>query len=337
MPDMILGTRQSIQYRGALWTGVTFLVLAGTACGGGGDTSSTGNANAYIKDQNNYTSTSSLTIPSLPVKAATDLRVCWTGLSTNLLGHAIVDAKDIDSVTFLRIEGLTKADIAQKFAADQFDTKNVKVPRTFSVTDHTDTCATLSKFKLGAVYLDPATDLAPAANTVFMLLWAKGTVPGIGSQTMAFLDPDAASSVADVTAPQGKPILAFEADLTTPKAVDIPASGPWVVDWSGLTKTGMNQPVVYQNVTSILVGFYENMTVQELEARCLDFDLIATKLYRADVTPIGARSMDLATTKSDGGDAFPGFSSRNGVWAVGLMCKDCKVPAPVAVAILNPT
>lgn len=334
---MILGTRHSIDYRGALWLGVTLWAVAGTACGGGGDGSNTGNANAYIKDQNNYTSTSSLTIPSLPVKAGADLRVCWTGLATNLLGHAITDTKDIDSVTFLLVENLTKADIAQKFAADQFEAKLVKVARTFTVTDHTDTCATLSKFKLGAAYLDPATDLTPAANRVLMLLWAKGTVAGIGSQTMAFLDADAGSSVTEVTAPQGKPILAFEADLTTPTAVDIPASGPWVVDWSGLTKTGMNQPVVYQSITSILVGFYENMTVQQLEDRCLDFDLIATKLYRADITELGARSMDLAVTKTDGGEAFPGFGARNGVWAVGLMCKDCKVPAPVAVAILNPT
>jgi hypothetical protein len=335
---MILGVQHSMSWRGAILAGLVAAMGTGLACGGGGDGDQppTGDADAYIQNANNYTSTSSLSIPSLPVKAGADLRVCWTGLTSNLLGHPLVDTKDIDSVTFLRIEGLTKAEIAQKFAADQFETKNVKIPRTFAVADHSDTCASLSQFKLGAAYLDPAADLTPGANIVLMLLWAKGTVAGIGSQTMAFLDADAGSTVTEVTAPQGKPILSFEADLTTPKAVDIPASGPWVIDWSGLTKTGMDQPVVYQKIDSILVGFYQDMSVSELEARCLDFDRIATKLYRATITPLGARSIDLATTKIDGGEAFGGFSARNGVWAVGLMCSQCKVPAPVAVAILNP-
>jgi hypothetical protein len=312
------------------------LMCVAAACGGGGGNSNPGTANAYLTNANNYTSVSSLAIPTVTTAAGADLHVCWTTLSTDLLGHTVVPAQDIDHVTFLQVVGLTKDQIAKQFAAGTFSTTSVKKYVDF-IVDHASgsLCAQLSAFKLGAVTMVPSEDYKVDPTKLYMLLFAKGQTPGSGSKTMMFLEPDAASTNTEVTAPEGKTILSFQADLTTPAKVTIPAAGPYVIDWSGLTTDGMGNPVVYQKIDSLLVGYYEGMTVQQLQSRCLDFDLIATTLYRVDI-PIGPKSVDLATTKTSAGAPFAGFTPNNGVWAVGLMCSSCQVPAPIAVAILSP-
>ena len=165
-------------------------------------------------------------------------------------------------------------------------------------------------------------------------MWAQGLDPGVGVKTMMFLEPDPTSTVIEVTAPQGKDILTFSADFTTPQKVDIPAAGPYVVDWSGLTHDAFGQPVVYANLSSILVAHYP-MTVAELEDRALDFELIADAQYRAKI-PVGKKQVDLATATMDDGTPFSGFTSTTGFWGFAIMCKNCQVPAPVSVSILNP-
>lgn len=313
----------------------TLLGACGSSSGGGGT------GNVVIKNQNNYTTTSKLTIPHVQAAPATDLNVCWTTLGTDLLGHAVSPTTDIDGVTFLQIVNLTEDQIATQFAAGKFETSSVKMYRDFRV-DHTltqpSTCATLSEFKLGASYLVPAQDFTADPSVKYMLLFAKGNTPGSGSKTMVFLDPVGAATDTLVNAPEGSGILQFAADLTTPAPVSIPAAGPYVVDWSQLTRDGAGGTVIYQKLDSLLVGYYPGLSVADLQARCLDYDRIpGSTLYQVAI-PQGATSADLATTQTAAGVAFPGFVGlSSGVWAVGLLCSSCQVPAPVAIAILNPT
>jgi hypothetical protein len=300
-----------------------------------------GTANAYIKNENNYKSTDVLTIPQVATAPGADLHVCWTTLTTDLLNHPVDPAADIDSVTFLQVTGLSKKQIEDQFAASQFQSsKNVKLYRTFSV-DHSatpaSTCADLSAFKLGGAMLTPAQDYVAAADTKYLLLFAEGVTPGVGSKSMVFLEPTAGESNTSVAAPQGASILAFTADLTTPQRVNIPAAGPYVIDWSQLTQDGLGNTVIYQNVDGLYLGYYE-MSVADLQARCLDFDRIATAMYRATI-PTGDKSIDLATAQTDQGERFSGFAGRttSGFWGVALMCSACQSPAPIAVTILNPS
>ncbi len=333
---MLFAIQQSIYCRGAVLMGSLLASVALVGCGGGGGSSNPGNANAYITNANNYTSVSSLTIPTTATAAGADLHICWTSLATDLLGHPVSPASDIDHVTFLQVVGLTKDAIAKQFAAGTFATTSVRLYRDYVVTAARETCAQLSAFKLGGAVMVPAQDYAAATDKIYMLLFAKGTTPGVGSKSMMFLEPSASSTNVEVAAPEGKTILSFQADLTTPKPVNIPAAGPYVVDWSQLTTDGMGNPVVYQKIDSLLVGYYDGMTIAQLQTRCLDFDLIATTLYRVDI-PIGPKQADLTTAVTEnGGIPFAGFTPNNGVWAVGLMCSSCQVPAPIAVAILNP-
>ena len=87
-----------------------------------------------------------------------------------------------------------------------------------------------------------------------------------------------------------------------------------------------------------MVGFYA-MSRAELEKKALNYREVATELYEIPIVD-GATTVDLALAKTSDGKTFSGFTAPNGAdgfWAVGLVCSSCQIPAPIAVAILNPT
>ena len=87
------------------------------ACGSSGTPTGTGAVgNVVIKDANNYTSTSSLTIPVVETKAGADLSISWNGITQDLLCHP---AGSIDNVAFLRIGNMTQAQVEDKLAKGQ--------------------------------------------------------------------------------------------------------------------------------------------------------------------------------------------------------------------------
>ncbi len=334
---MTLGSKQSKPFRGAALLPMLLAFPLGLlACGGGGNSDAGIPANAHIANANNYVITSSLTISPITVKPSGDLHICWSGLTTDLLKHTINPSTVIDHVTFLRIRGVSEADVQKQFAIGTFDESKMEAYFDFIIgdADRSSMCANLSQFQLGGKAINLATDFVVDSNQTYVMMWAEGLTPGAGSKSMAFLVPDPDSSNLEVVAPPGKDILTFAADLTSPPKVDIPAAGPWVVEWSGLTKDGMGQTVLPQNIDGIIVGHYD-MTVGELQAQALDYEIIANPLYRADI-PRGTDRIDLASTATADGQAFAGFTPSTGTWAIGILCSKCQVPAPAAVVILNP-
>jgi hypothetical protein len=94
--------------------------------------------------------------------------------------------------------------------------------------------------------------------------------------------------------------------------------------------------VNFTKIDNVLLGFYQGKTKADLEAQFKDIDMIATTLYKGPV-PVGARDIDLSTLKVDGtGAAFSGFTQTDGVWAIGVTCSQCQVPAPILLSILTP-
>ena len=61
--------------------------------------------------------------------------------------------------------------------------------------------------------------------------------------------------------------------------------------------------------------------------------MIATKYYTADI-PSGA-VLDFTTLKDSAGGSFPGVDD-DGTWMVGLICGNCRNPAPWYMTILKP-
>ena len=317
---------------------LSMLVPAAVGCGGGNgnpDGGGTGPVgNVVMRDVNSYTSVSSLTIPVIETASGADLQVCWADIVKDILCHDVSATGDIDNVAFLQIPGFSRDVIQDRLAKGTLSPNDVAVYRELNTTGSS-TCANLSSFKFGSTLM-PATDYVTAANKSYMMLFTTGTVQGSGARTMVFLDPVATSTNMNVAAPaSGCDILSFQADLSTPTPLAIPATGEWVVDWSQITKDSMGNAVNFQFIDSLMVGYYEGKTVADLQAMFKDIDRIATTLWTVDILPKGRKYMDLHDAKTDAGVAFPGFTG-TGVYAVALLCSSCQVPAPVALSILDP-
>jgi hypothetical protein len=299
--------------------------------------------NIVLQDANNYTSQTTLTIPTIQTASGADLMVCWDGLMKDLLCHNIAaPANGIDNVSFLQIPNMTHDQVAAKLAVGQLDENLVKIYRDYrTAMTPTSTCTKLSSMVLGSSVLMPTMDyVAPAAGKMvsYMLLFATGTTPGVGSRAMTFIEPSATGTATTVAAPDAceNNVLHFQATLGAPMTIPATDNTKWHVDWSQITHDSFNNEVAFTKIDNVLLGFYQDKTAADLMAQFKDIDMIATTLYEAPV-PAGARDIDLATLKVKGtGAAFPGFTQTNGMWAMAVTCSKCQVPAPILLSILTP-
>src|SRR4051794_14227344 len=170
---------------------VTLLTLALAAplaaCGSSGTSTGTGAVgNVVIEDANNYSATSTLTIPVVETMAGADLSISWSGITEDLLCHA---AKPIVNVAFLKIGNMTQANVEDRLAKGQLTSTQVTTYREFHTKGATS--AMLSDFSYGQPKLVPASDYVVAAGTQYLMLFTSGTVIGVGAQSMVFLSPSA--------------------------------------------------------------------------------------------------------------------------------------------------
>ena len=314
--------------------------LAACSSSGGGGGGAVGNV--VIKDVNNYSSTSSLTIPVVTTAQKTDLTFTWDLIKKDLLCHT---AGSIDNVSFLKITNATMDSVEQEAAHGQLNANNVAIygeQHTATAGDGGTpaTTVTLSKFYYYDTF-NPLTDyVAPTStqNIQYMMLFAHGTTAGIGAQSMVFISPSSTSTNTMVPAPDAcaGTFLDFSATLS-PMAVSIPIAGPWKIDWSQVTKDNFGIPLNLSvtNLDKVEVGFFQNKQPADIQADFLNIEQDATALYTFSV-PKGQKYVDLTEGEADGGGSFPGFTQTDGTWAVAVFYSADSVPAPIIFAILQP-
>jgi len=300
------------------------------ACGSSGGPSTNG---AAMTDANNYKAVSTMKIPTIQTKAMSDLTLDWSGIQKDLLCHS-TDKSPIVNVTFAIFKNRTPEALESELSVGIFNTAEVSKYFFLGVDANTKT-SMLTALKATNTHVDPATDFVESSSTLYLLIFANSQTPGVGAESMVFLQPSAASSNTMVMAPDAcmSNILSFSAMLGA--GLDVPNKAPYAVDWSQLTKDGFGNPIDFTTIQKLEVGYYQGKTTSDLMMHFLDVELDATKLYVADV-PNSAKSIDLGTAKTMGGEAFTGFTQTDGVYAMALLCKNCSVPAPIAFAVLQP-
>jgi hypothetical protein len=291
--------------------------------------------NIILRDANNYTSTAMLDIPTIETAAGVDLDICWTEVVSDLQCHPVAPAADLDNVGLIRIVHFDETEIEEQLTSGELPMSAVAAYLEHQ-TNHTDTCTKLSQLSFLGTAIDVVSEYTENPDYTYLMVFTKGTRPGVGARSMVFLRPTAASTNRQVNAPPGCGRLDFTANLTAATPVDVPEAGPWVVDWRELTKDGQGNPVVTGRIDGLILGYYQGKTVADLQSQIFDIELIATTLW--DLRLTAGTTADLAKAKARGtGAAFPGFAgAAPGVWMVGLTCSGCSNPAPVALAILNP-
>lgn len=306
-------------------------LLLGAGCGG---SNAGGDGVIRLGDHNNYVSTSALTLPTVVTAPASDLDICWTDVATDIQCHAVAPLVDIDNVGLLRFLHLSQADVQARLVSGELTQSQIDGYVEYR-TDHVTTCAKLSQFSFFGTPIDLASQYVESAEETYMLVFTHGTQAGVGARVMTFVKPTAGSTNTRVDAPAGCGLLDFAADLTTPEPVGVAATGPWPVDWRGVTRNGQGNPLVYATIDRLLVGFYQGMTVAELQTRFFDIETLATSLWELSLA--GGREAELGqATERGSGAAFSGFLRRDGVWMMALLCSTCQNPSPVLLTILVP-
>jgi hypothetical protein len=286
------------------------------------------------QNENNYRSNASLSLPTVETAPAADLDICWDEVATDILCHAVAPKTDLDNVGFLRFLHLTEHQLEVKLVSGELRQSEVDGYTEYR-TDHEATCAKLSQFSFFGTPIDVTAHYVESDDETYLLVFTHGTVPGVGARVMTFVKPTASSTNTRVDAPSGCGLLDFSADLTTLKKVRVPSSGPWTVDWREVTRNGQGNEVTYATIDRLLVGFYEEKTLADLEADFFDIETLATSLWELPLT--GGRTADLAqAVEHDTGAAFEGCARTDGIWILALQCSTCQNPAPVVLTILDP-
>jgi len=308
------------------------LVACGSGSSKGGGGSTTANATAFFVNTNNYTSTSKLTIPQIPVTAGADLDICWDMVTEDLQCHPVTPATDIISVTFLQLQNLTEDQVATMLAQGQ-DPPGADVESVNQFfTSPSSTCTSLSTFAANKQPIDLTRDFS--LGEVYAVIFASNETLGLGTRSLVFLEPSASETNTMVAGPPGCNTLDFQFTFAS-SPVTIPAGGPWIVDWKGLTKDSLGQAILAGNIDGLEVGFYQGKMPSDLEQNPFGIQTTATSFYQTSFDSSSTR-VNLSAAKDMSGAAFSGFGMAAGTWVLGLTCSTCPSPAPVALAVLQP-
>ena len=300
-----------------------------------------------LGDSNNYQAVSVLNLPATIETAPSDLEICWQNVTTDIRCHDVDPKKGINNVTLLRFENKSEADVEELLGAGEIPIN--KLDAYFEYEPPKDTasrtaCASLSEFSRVGNAIDISKEYIESDSYTYLLVFAQGSNPGVQTVTMTFVTPKADSTNTMVNAPDNAALnqptgcgsLTFTADIVSAKALEVPAEGPWSLDWTKVTLDGNGNPLSFGSVDGLMLAFYEDMTAADLEENILDLEELATKLWESDL--YGETEADLADLKERGtGKAFTGFDLKaNGVWALAMLCSTCQNPAPLILTIVEP-
>ncbi len=314
------------------------VVLVAVGCsqssdsGGGRD----GGASIVLANENNYQSTASLSLPTVETASGADLDICWTNIASDMQCHPVAPQADIDNVAFLRLLHLTEAEAEVKLVSGEITQSQIDGYLEFHTENQT-TCTKLSQFSFLGTKVDVLAEYQESADETYLLLFTHGPQRGIGARVMMFLKPLATSTNTKVDAPSGCGTLEFTADIASREEAQVPVTGPWIVDWRNVTADGQGNEIIYSTLDKLLLGYYQGMTVADIQAKFFDLEIMATSLW--DLGLAGGYTADLSqAVDRKTGAQFAGFGgAADGVWLLALTCSTCQNPAPVILTILQPS
>ena len=304
--------------------------------------------NIVASPTNNYAFTSTMRLPPVTVKSMSNLTFDWTGVTNNFLGNPVSSTGGLTLVSLLLFVH-PLAEVEKKLNEDTLALQDVEVipPPSWpapGMTTGGKTTAQLYEFTANGSEITPdmfnmGFDAAkyPSSTYTYVATVAKGMTPGEGNQMLQAFNLDAGSSATTVTLKNDSTRMTCNVSLRNLTITGVTGgTAALTLSWQGMVDQMANNALGFlfkdNYITSAVVGHFTE-TPEELEKKFLSLDLIAQKYYRADIQT-GAM-LDFTTLKDDTGASFTGVTD-DGTWMVGLICGNCRNPAPWYMTILKP-
>jgi hypothetical protein len=320
--------------------GVAWLGLAAIGCSGGSDSQATMcfGANAIASEKNNYAFTSTITLPPVTVAPMSNLKFDWGGLTKDFLGHPLNPSGDLGTALMM-IWSFPLAELETKLNADALYTADLVVSPPLNLPLTSATSGNLYEFLVNGTAVEPAAfnayfdaTLYTPANSTFVVGVQGGTDLGRDIRMLQAFTLDAGSNATNVAITDTSTRLSYTANLHDLTITGVPGgTAALMLDWSQMKTNAMGRAFTEGYVTSAIVGHY-SQTPAQLEAKFLDLDRIAIATYRADIA--SGSVLDFRTLKDEHGASFAGIDD-SGTWMVGLICGNCRNPAPWYMTILK--
>lgn len=291
-------------------------------------------------EKNDYSFTSEITLTPVPVASMSNLTFDWSGLTRDFEGHELSPSADLGMaiVMFWDLpldEFETQLNADSLFTSDLIVSPPLSLPLAAGATSAHLYDFTINTTPVTPDMINPYFDAAayPPSSATFIVGVQSGTTLGRNLRMMQAFNLDASTSSTTVPITNDSMKLSYTADLHHLAPTVVPAGTAEIsLDWSQMMTNGLGREFLLGNVTDAVVSHYSE-TPAELEAKFLDLDRIALATYRASI-PSGW-VLDFKTLKDQNGQPFSGIDG-TGTWLVGLLCGNCRNPAPWYMTVLKP-
>jgi hypothetical protein len=282
-----------------------------------------------LSDDQNFSYSGDLILTSTQTAEMADLHFDWSDVANDLQCHSMDPSADVDNLALMVFPNLTQEEVALELSNDSMQQRDLGAYISYENNDGL-TEADLTDLTFFGTDPEILGEYSEGSGT-WMLLLASGTTPGVGTRIIHFVEPLASSDNTEVSFPDGCGMLDFEADLVSKQTTPISKEGPWVLDWGDLTMDGRGNEFSHSSVDGIMVGYYADLSAEDLQSQFLDLELLADGLWKIELT--GGSTADLALLSGE--TEFVDFSAE-GTWIVALRCSLCSNPAPLFLSVLSP-
>ena len=268
----------------------------------------------------------------------------WSAVTTDILGRSINPAEDIGHIEII----LWNVDDYETFEhwlnIDELEMDRVEtmVNLESEIIANSNMIATLDQFgsfgtKVDAETFFHSTHPFPSDDYKFVLVFGRGTTIGYDAVSAAFLKPVASPNAPkDLKLDNDAISLRYTAKLNR-ETYSIPQDGNTTFDWLEMIgqPNALGQALTPNQVGKIMLTFYKDKNIDELEESFIDLEAIADRKYAYSLStpePVSIFSMT-----DENGNVFDGFEEEEGTWLISLWCTNsCNNPAPKFLATLSP-
>jgi len=276
-----------------------------------------------LEDAQNYAFSTSLTADCQTVPAGEDSLVDWSGLDTDLQGHAMDPTTEVDEVRLVKFPHLTREEVLAAISANAIEQPDLEGYANYKPASG-ETSAVFSSFTFFGTPVNPPVDIVADGST-----YLASALTGLYEYRMlAFFCPEEGAPAATVHLDPDSAVLTFDVDIDAGDPV--PPDGT-EVDWTGLTTDGLGNAFPLSNIDGLMLARYDQ-SIAELEEAFFDLLLLADPAWEADVEGVG--SLDLTTLETAAGEPWESFDAE-GTWLLALRCSTCTNPAPLFLGVVR--